>query len=252
MNFDWLVKTGRVYTTEEVDHCPQRQLELSRQLTRLIDVLYALVLVQGAVNYRALFTIGNEFSHPSQFLPVLLALILIYFTTIQSFIDYHFASEDQPYQLLNKDNRRNDLARFYLDVLIVGAYSFLLLKCHVLLAVPGADLTPVFVTYVAIFGLYLVWGWLRKSTADPKEQRYSPWLLGLVLIVYGGLWAGYTRFSPDWIVNAAFLSGALLVMLVYRRVNWLQTSSCSPESLGVKSVSSNPAPAPSVPQSSKD
>lgn len=248
MNFDWLVKTGRVYTTDEVDNCPQRQLELSRQLTRSIDVLYALVLVQGAVNYRSLFTMGDEFSHPSRFLPVTLALILIYFTTIQSFIDYHFASEDQPYQLLNRTNRGRDLARFYLDVLIVGAYSFLLLKCHVLLAAPGADLTPVFVAYAAIFGLYLVWGWLRKSTANPKEQRYSSWLLWLVLIVYGGLWAGYTRISPDWIVNAAFLSGALLVMLVYRRVNWIQTSSCSPESLGVKSAPCHSAPPVSAPK----
>ena len=223
---------GRQYTADEVENCRQRQQELSRQMTRLIDVLYALVLAQGAVYYRSLFTLSDEFSHPSRFLPVVLALVLIYFTAIQSFIDYHFASEDQPYQLLDKSRRRKDLGRFYLDVLIVGAYSFLLLKCHVLLAAPAADLAPVFLAYVAIFAFFIVWGELRRSTANPPERRYAPGLLFVALGIYLGLWAAYTRFpSGDWVINAVFLFAALVVMLTYRWLNWTQTNYCGEAAL---------------------
>lgn len=42
-----LVRDGAEYSAEEVPDCKQRQIELSRQMTRLIDVLYALVLRQG-------------------------------------------------------------------------------------------------------------------------------------------------------------------------------------------------------------
>jgi hypothetical protein len=245
MSIEWRNK-GREYTADEVEDCRRRQQELSRQMTRLIDVLYALVLAQGAVYYRSLFTLGDEFSDPSRFLPVTLALVLIYFTAIQSFIDYHFASEDQPYQLLDKDRRRKDLVRFYLDVLIVGAYSFLLLKCHVLLADPGADLTPVFLAIVAIFALYIVWGELRKSTAVPAERRYAPGLLGVILLLYLALWVAYSRFpSGNWRVNAAFLFAALLIMLIYRWLNWTQTNYCSATSLAAK-----PKPCPQVPPAS--
>src|SRR4051812_38420856 len=109
-----LVESGASYEREEAQ---PRQLELSRQLTGLVDVLYALVLVEGAVAYRSLFSRGHEFLSWDS-MPVLLALVFIYFTTIQSFTDYHLASEDQPYRFLSKARRRTDLWRFYLDVVI--------------------------------------------------------------------------------------------------------------------------------------
>ncbi len=206
----------------------RRQREISRQLTRLVDVLYALVLVQGAINYRALFTIGDEFLHPARALPVVLALALIYFTAIQSFVDYHLASEDQPYQLLDPDagNRRVDLWRFYLDIVIVGLYSFLLLKCHVLIAAPGADLTPAFCALPAVFGLYLLWGALRGSTnPNPDKnpgQRYRPILLAVCGVLYAVLAAAYIGLADGWLANAIFLGLALLIMVAYRWVNWSQ------------------------------
>jgi hypothetical protein len=200
----------------------RRQRDLSRQMTVLIDVLYALVLVQGAEAYRSLFTRTDEFEHISSFLPVVLALALIYFTAIQSFIDYHFASEEQPYQFLHKTKRRNDLWRFYLDVLIVGLYSFILLKCHVLLDSPGGDLALAFLTFPAIFLLYIAWGWLRKTAVSGAKQAYSPWLLLLFFGLYGLLFVAYICTSNGWVGNSEFLFAGLLMMVVYRLLNWRQ------------------------------
>lgn len=223
-----LTKPGRRYVDSELatdDNRALRQRDLSRQLIVLVDVLYALVLVGGAEAYRSLFTMGDEFQHISHFLPVVLALILIYFTTIHSFIDYHLASEDQPYQFLNRLRRRVDLGRFYLDILIVGLYSFALLKSHVLLDSPGADLTPVFLTFPGIFLLFIIWGALRELTAE-DNQPYSPRLLCLVLAIYFLLAVAYACTSNGWMGNAEFLFAALLIMLLYRWINWRQNRWC--------------------------
>lgn len=223
-----LTTEGAEYTARELDppdKCQSRQRDLSRQLTVLIDVLYALVLVGGAEAYRSLFTAG-ELPHPSHSLPVVLALVLIYFTTIHSFIDYHFAAEEQPYQFLDKSKRRTDLWRFYLDVLIVALYSFVLLKCHVLLNSPGADLVAVFFTFAAMFGLFIGWGCLRKKTAPGEVQRYRAKLLGLCFILYLVLAVVYAFTCNGWIGNSEFLGVALLIMVFYRWMNWRQNRWC--------------------------
>jgi hypothetical protein len=223
-----LTKSGKEYSGAELDTSDNRALrqrDLSRQLIVLVDVLYALVLVGGAEAYRSLFTMGDEFQHVSRFLPVVLALVLIYFTTIHSFIDYHLASEDQPYQFLDRLRRRFDLGRFYLDILIVALYSFALLKSHVLLQSPGADLTPVFLTFPGLFLLFLLWGVLRERTAK-DAQPYSPRLLFMTLITYFLLAVAYACTSNGWAGNAEFLAAALLIMLLYRWMNWRQNRWC--------------------------
>ncbi len=225
-----LTTQGERYDAEELetaDGCGTRQRDLSRQLTVLVDVLYALVLVGGAEAYRSLFTIGGEFQDPSRFLPVVLALVLIYFTAIHSFIDYHLASEDQPYQFLDKSRRRTDLGRFYLDIVIVGLYSFALLKSHILLACPGGDLAAVFFTFPAIFLLFLVWGALRARTALKGHQPYDPKLLFLCLVLYMLLAIVYVETSNGWAGNSEFLSAALLIMVFYRWMNWRQNRWCA-------------------------
>lgn len=224
-----LTTEGKRYTEVELkdaDEGKAKQRNLSGQLVVLIDVLYALVLVGGAEAYRSLFTTGGEFRHVSRFLPVILALVLVYFTAIHSFIDYHFAAEDQPYQFLDKSKRRTDLWRFYLDVVIVGLYSFVLLKSHVLLNSPGADLAPVFFTFPAIFLLFLWWGSLRKETAPDDDQPYRVWLLGLCLLSYGILALAYAATSNGWLGNSEFLFIALLIMIFYRWRNWRQNRWC--------------------------
>jgi uncharacterized membrane protein len=222
-----------------------RQLEISRQMTRLIDVVYGLVLVQGAIFYRSLFTIGDKFHHFDQWAPVVAALVLIYFTAIQSFVDFHIASEEKPYRLLGKKSGRN-LTRFYLDVVIVGLYSFLLLKCHVLITDPGADLTPAFWAFPVIFVLYIVWGilrcWARPGGFQQESKRFL--LLGGCLAAYLALAIVYANLSGGWNTNLIFLLIALAVMLIYRGFNWLgRTPEAEP--------SAEPAPSAAKPAGDK-
>ena len=210
--------------------CESRQAEVSRQVTGLIDVLYGLVLVQGAVSYRAIFVEPGEFLHPPRFLPVVAALVLVYFIAVQSYVDFHLAAEGQPYRFLNKGKRRMDLWRFYLDILIVGLYSFLLLKCHPLIGSPDADLRPVFIAIPVIFVLYLLWGALRSGCSPfhgfATAQRYSPLLLFVFLVAFVFLAGVYLLLPATWQVNAAFLSAALAIMAGYRWLNWNQNRYC--------------------------
>lgn len=229
---------GERYTCEELapeDGCARRQRELSTRLIGLVDVLYALVLVQGAVAYRSLFLNRHEFLEPDRFIPVVLALALVFFTAIHSFIDYHFAAEDQPYQFLDRGKRRWDLLRFYLDILIVGFYSFILLKAHVLVYSPAGDLVFVFFAFPVLFSLYILWGALRSMTAPGEKQRYDPRLLFLFLLAYGLLAIAYLATSNGWLGNSEFLAVGLGLMGCYRWVNWRQNRWCT-ESLPGKAA----------------
>jgi hypothetical protein len=219
---------GKRYTEHELSavDCQQRQRELSGNLIGLIDVLYALVLVQGAVAYRSLFENGSEFLHLERCLPVVLALALIFFTAIHSFIDYHLAAADQPYQLLDKQKRQRDLLRFYLDIVIVGMYSFILLKCHVLLYNPGGDLLFAFLMFPALFLLFVGWGELRRRTAPGTRQPYDVRLLLFFFFAYGLLALAYLLTSNGWIGNSEFLLAAFLLMGFYRWLNWRQNRWC--------------------------
>lgn len=234
-----LVADGGSYKGRELEPeggCDQRQREISRQMTRLVDVLYALVLVQGAINYSFIFTAGGELLTPERSVPVVLALLLIYFIAIQSFIDYHLASEVQPYRLLDGQRRRNDLTRFYLDVVIVGLYSFFLLRCHVLIADPAANLAAVFIGLAAMFLLYLLWGELRWWTKPDKPEEESgkgdehlPYRRGLLVVggvLYAILAVAYILLAEGWEGNVIFLLIALALMVVYRAMNWSQNRTC--------------------------
>lgn len=204
--------------------CSRRQADLSHRVTTFIDVLYGLVVVISAESYHQLVT-DDKYLHIKRGLPVVLALVFVYFTTIQSFVDFHLSEEDRPYRLLNVNKRGVDLRRFYLDVVIVGFYSFLIFRCHVLLNAPAGDLTAVFVTVPVIFALYILWGWLRDGTIF--GSAYSPWLLLSAMGLYVVLAMGYDLlFGSGWVKNAAFLATALVVMLAYRWLNWAQNRVC--------------------------
>lgn len=200
----------------------ERQPEMSRRLGDLVDVVYALVLIEGAREYHRVFTRPDEFTHLGTWLPVVIALLLIYFTAIQSFVDFHLAAEDQPFQLLRRRGRAVDLLRFYIDVVAVGLYSFLLLKCHVLIDDPGANIFWAFLAIPFVFVLYLVWGVLRRQTARLPGGGFSWDLLVAACLSYVVLALVYWFLPKTWEANAACLGAALALMALYRYYNWAQ------------------------------
>jgi hypothetical protein len=200
------------------------ELRASQQLVSTIDVLLALVLVEGAVFYRQIFA-----SPSSANAPVLLAMALIYYTAVRSFIDWHAAMEASRYRILTNGHRDAELGRVFLDFAIMASYSFLLLRAHVLIADPGADLLAIAITYPAIYVLYIAWG-LLLCRADPTTAyRFSRRLLLVTAALAGALllcyvvarqngWLG----SDGQVLNAGLLVLELLIVVWYRRMNWRQ------------------------------
>jgi hypothetical protein len=214
-----------------------READISAQLVRLIDFLYGLVIVQGAIVYRSIFTARDNDASVS----VILALAVIFYTVIRSFIDWHTVMEDKPFQIKTSAKRRLlgkerqirtiDMWRLYLDFVIVAVYSLLLLRAHVLLEEPNATLKVFFWTFAGIYLLYLLWGELqfvtnRKQMPDDTRD-FSPSLLIVTLVLSILITAGYTlTVDEHWWSgrgpNILFLAVEFALMWWYRWRNWRQ------------------------------
>jgi hypothetical protein len=223
-----LVRQGAV---EDRDDAPagneQREVAISGQVVRLIDLLFGLVIVQAAVTYRSAFRAHEN--HASS--AVIVALVLVLYTVVRSFIDWHIHMEGNPFQMKTSAARNIfgrtvqirtiERWRLYVDFVIVAAYSFLLLRAHVLLAGPGESIQLFFWTFPTIYLLYLVWGELLATTTG--EERFSPRLLLAALVVSVILAVLYMTLGETGVgYNALFLSLELLLMLGYRALNWSQ------------------------------
>lgn len=200
------------------------ELRASQQLVGIIDVLLALVLVEGAVSYRRLFTSPSAANAPA-----VIALVLVFFTALRSFIDWHVAMEQSRYRILTEDRRTGELVRVFLDFTIMATYSFVLLRAHMLIADPHADLLAVAIAFPAIYVLYLAWDALLRRADDDTAQQFSQRLLwvtltaALVLLALYALarangWFGWSGQT----LNTVFLSLELALVAVYRGLNWRQ------------------------------
>lgn len=198
----------------------RREIATSGHLVRLIDVLYALGLAQGAVTYRSIFGTPSDMS-----VQVVLALVLVYYTIARSFIDWHIAMESGPYRIMRADHRTSELRRVYVDFAIVALYAFMLFKAHPLLESPDAGLRLFFWAFPMLFALYLLWGRLRRHAHG--SQQFSPALLLLFLVLWLVLAVAYEIVFESCdldhrTVNAIALGLALLLMACYRHFNWQQ------------------------------
>jgi hypothetical protein len=228
----WLInKSEGQERTAELDNQEKRA---SQALVAVIDVLLALILVEGAVSYRRVFATPSEAN-----VPVVIALVLVYYTALRSFVDWHLAMEAMPYRILDDDRRgvrprvrRAELLRVFLDFAIMASYSFLLLRAHSLIGHQNADLLPIAIAYPAIFVLYLIWGQLLRSAyqGQPGEdgRRFSRRLLFVAMVLAGAILAGYAVGRHDsWLssereLNIALLGAELVLVFLFREVNWYQ------------------------------
>jgi hypothetical protein len=194
----------------------------SDQLVGIIDVLLGLTLVEGALAYRSMFTQGSTAN-----VTAILAMALVYYTAVRSFIDWHLAMVAYPYRVLTECVRTLELGRVLLDFVIMASYSFLILRGHVLIGNPGSDLTAIAITYPAVYFAYLVWGELLKCAYGKLPFKRT--LLFVVLLLSGVLLAVYlVGRGHRWLgtdeegLNIAFLSGELILVYWFRHKNWSQ------------------------------
>jgi len=210
----------------------KKEADVSGQLVRLIDLLFGLVIVQGALYYRPLLA-----AHGHVTAPAAVALALIMYTVVRSFVDWHTLMEHAPYQISTSTKRPSSLVqvrtfelwRLYVDFLIVATYSFLLLRGHVLLRNPAAELKLFFWSFAGIFALYWIWGKLLLQASGEKEEQFKEDLLFLALgasillaIVYAVVLGNKLLAGHGTIRNIIALTIAFVIMVVYRWLNWKQ------------------------------
>jgi hypothetical protein len=209
----------------------EKETDVSGQLVRLIDLLFGLVIVQGALYYRPLLAAHGHVSSPAA-----IALALIMYTVVRSFVDWHTLMEHAPYRIVTSTKRLSSLLqvrtlelwRLYVDFLIVATYSFLLLRGHVLLKTPAAHLRLFFWSFAGIFALYWIWGELLHL-ASGADRQFKEKLLFIALGAAILLAAGYTVAAGDKHLagdgierNDIALGMAFVIMVLYRFGNWKQ------------------------------
>lgn len=182
--------------------------------------MFALTLGQGILLFRAFWTDPVDHDH----LTVALALAAIYFTTIQSFIDWHQAMEDHPYRVEWREpvlQRTLERLRFAVDFTIVMAYAFLVVNAVPLIENPGSDLDIFLAGFPTVFALYFAWALLRRRRY-PGAGR--PLAMAVGLAAFGALYIAYrldlgSFFGNSANENDAFLVAVLVLMAIYRISN---------------------------------
>ena len=205
--------------------------EISRHLIRLIDIFFALVLGQGILRFDHVLSAPWDSNAP-----VLLALLAVYYTVIRSFLAWHGAIEDRRYRINVKDRRTMELWRVYIDVIIVALYAFLLVAIEPLqdptaasiqagdhFEGGGADISAFFFALPVLFGLYLIWGALRRRAWGEDEFKLRV-LVGfglsflLVAVLYKLDLGGISNMTRN-IVGILVVLG---LMSAYRYINFWQ------------------------------
>jgi len=226
--------TDRFPSESRTDEQTDTEERVSDRLLNLIDILFGLVLVEGPLAYRSILT-----AHGHRNLPVVIALLLIVYTAVRSFVDWHVLMEYAPYQIMTEESRKLrllcepvrlrtlELWRLYLDFLIVAIYSLMLLRAHVLLDDQAAGLRFLMWTFPALFVLYLLWGALYRQATGPQQFNKRLLLLALLgscalAIAYTVVWDKHTLAGHGTLRNVGFLLGEAGLMACYRSRNWLQ------------------------------
>lgn len=217
-NFD----TGQAERNSRLDRLTPEQHEsaTSGHVVRMIDFFFALVLVQGILRFSD--TVAAPWRSN---VPAVLALILIFYTVIRSFVGWHAAIEERRYKLFTPAVRTTELWRVYIDVLIVVVYAYLLLAARPLQDDAGHDLTRLLWGFPVLFALYACWGQFRRVAWGP--DNFSLLTLGWFGSAFVVLALAY-QLNPfgfhgsEGVGNAMALVAAWALMAAYRCLNWWQ------------------------------
>ncbi len=198
----------------------QAEAATSSHLVRMIDFFFALVLGQGLIRFADV--VEAPFAAN---VPVWIALILIYYTVVRSFVAWHAAIETGRYKM-SSEVRTTELWRVYIDVLIVAVYAYMLFSAEPLIDHGGADIRGLLWAFPVLFILYGVWGHLRRVAWG--DDGFKLKILAGICGIYVLIAAGYTVIpSNTWSIsnetaNVLVLAVALVTMGLYRYINFWQ------------------------------
>lgn len=196
--------------------------QISDQLIKLPEFVFALVIAQSLVAYRAVVIDPVPRGNPTEHSVALVALCAVYVTTVMSWYDWHLTMVDRPY-----DMRRygwTEWVRLGADMVIVVLYAYLLFTIAPFESAPSADIWRHLLGYPLVFGVYWVSGITRRHTYGPLASNLKPILeymlaLGLMVVLYELLW----RLWPHTLLNIASVLAFLAVVWWYRRERKAET-----------------------------
>lgn len=196
--------------------------QVSDQLIKLPEFVFALVIAQSLVAYRVVivdpFPRGNLAEHSV----AVVALFVVYFTTVMSWYDWHLTMVDRPYDM--RRYGRTEWVRLGADMGIVVLYAYLLFTIAPFQSVPSADIWRHLLGYPLVFVVYWVSGVTRRRTYGPQASNLKPILefmlaLALLAVFYRAVW----RLAPATWLNIVSLLSFLFVVWWYRRERKAET-----------------------------
>jgi hypothetical protein len=197
----------------------EREAATSSRLIDLINIFFALVLGDSVARYSGVVSAPWHSN-----VPVLLALLTIYYTILRSYVAWHAAIVERRYRIY-ASVRTTELWRVYIDVTIVAVYAYMFIVSKPLEEHPGADVSGLFYAFPVMFLLYALWGQLRRAAWGPDDFKLRI-LFGFALLY--ALVALQYRFSiidvnvSNTTGNVIGLVTALGLMASYRYVNFWQ------------------------------
>ncbi len=153
-----------------------------------------------------------------------LAWATVFYTTVDSWIDWHVVMAKRPYDI----GQLVDRFRIYSDISIAAVYAYLLFTIEPLIGNPNATLFYHLIGYPLAFVLYLTSGFLRQWTYGRDASKTQPLVIGFV--AYTGLLICYNVLLSFRIFDVAYLNAialgvAFLLMFGYRWYRrWLDKS----------------------------
>jgi hypothetical protein len=200
----------------EVPAVDEPTRRISDQLVRLVQIFFAVVAGQSLLLYRDV--VASPFRHTH--VVAAIALLSVYVMIVWSWVDWNITMERNPYDTRSKTPRRFEHVerfRLYADLGIVTTYAFILFWVAPLDGRPGADIWPLLLGYVIVFGLYLASGVLRIVSYGRSASNIPPilWFGG----AFGALLAAYMALRPcvsNFALNCAALVTTVVLMRAYR------------------------------------
>lgn len=168
-----------------------RDQRISDNLVRLVQVIFGLVIAQSLLLYRTVIVTPGAPHYLAA-----AALVVVYTTTVFSWLDWHITMEFNPYNL-NPSHpfKVHEQWRLAVDLFIVTVYAYTLFTIASFEDDPRYSLSRFLFAFPLFFLAYLVSGALRRITHGKHASNFRAIIeFGVAFSI---VWLAYLLIVPD-------------------------------------------------------
>ena len=140
----------------------------SERIFWVIQTVFGFIIARSFYAYGEVFLPGR--SEGADIFTLTLALIAVYACVLWSWVDFSFTLIIRPYKFRNRPLEK---WRFVVDLLIVLAYTYLLLFIDVFNKTPDEDMSYFLYAFAFVFAGYILSGILRKIEYGKRASRLT-------------------------------------------------------------------------------